>query len=130
MRAGRESAALTDRGFPTTGLDLTPGQLRHASERRPAHGYIQGDMRQLPFANGCFAGAWACASLQHVPKTQIVDSRREIRRVLVSGGSLVASVQPGDSEGLVHGRSLRLVGRGVVYNARGEGAGIGGALLA
>ena len=54
---GWESAALTDRGFPTTGLDLTPGQLRHASEHHPAQGYIQGDMRRLPLASNRFDGA-------------------------------------------------------------------------
>jgi ubiquinone/menaquinone biosynthesis C-methylase UbiE len=102
---GWETAELTRRGFPTTGLDLTSGRLRYASEHHPGRGYIQADMRRLPLTSDRFDGVWACASLLHVPKAELTDTLTEVRRVLKPGAVLVASVQSGDSEGLVRGMS-------------------------
>jgi ubiquinone/menaquinone biosynthesis C-methylase UbiE len=117
---GWKTAELTRRGFPTTGLDLTSGQLRYANEHHPGHGYVQADMRRLPLPTDRFDGAWACASLLHVPKAGLTDTLSEIRRVLKPGAVLVASVQSGDSEGLVRGMNAAAPLLFYSYHAPGE----------
>lgn len=50
---GRHARLLSQR-WRTTGLDLSPVLLRHASRQAPDAGFVRGDMRVLPFADAAF----------------------------------------------------------------------------
>ena len=98
---GWESAELERRGFRAVGLDLTVEMLRYARREQPASGHVLGDVRGLPFADRSFDGAWACASLLHVPYAEVDVALAEAHRVLMVGAPFVCSVQAGEQEGMV-----------------------------
>jgi 8-oxo-dGTP pyrophosphatase MutT (NUDIX family)/ubiquinone/menaquinone biosynthesis C-methylase UbiE len=81
---GRDSLSLTERGFWAVGLDLSAGML-HQAKARGAKLLVQGDARALPFASGTLDGAWACASLLHLPKAELPTALTEIHRALGHG---------------------------------------------
>jgi len=56
---------------------------------------VQADMRQLAFRPNCVAGVWACASLLHLDRDELVPALSGIRNVLVSCGVLFVSLKYG-----------------------------------
>ncbi len=80
----RDLLSLAERGFWAVGLDRSTGMLRQALVRG-AKQLVQADARALPFAQGTLDGAWACASLLHLPKTELPAALNEVRRVLSHG---------------------------------------------
>ncbi|WP_435347801.1 class I SAM-dependent methyltransferase [Haloarchaeobius sp. HRN-SO-5] len=96
---GSDSETFADRGFSVTGLDVTPSFLGSARENVPDGSFVQGDMRNLPFADGAFDGVWACASLLHVPRGDAPAALSEFRRVLVDGGAVYCSLKRGEESG-------------------------------
>lgn len=50
--------------------------------------------------NQAFDGIWACASLLHVPRAELVDALRRLRRALRPGGVLYVSLKIGAGETL------------------------------
>jgi 8-oxo-dGTP pyrophosphatase MutT (NUDIX family) len=71
--------------------------LREATARGAGR-LVQADVRALPFAKGVFEGAWACASLLHLPKTELPDTLAEVRRALDHGHvGLVMKAGEGES---------------------------------
>jgi 8-oxo-dGTP pyrophosphatase MutT (NUDIX family)/ubiquinone/menaquinone biosynthesis C-methylase UbiE len=81
---GRDLLILADRGFWAVGLDRSAGMLHQAMEQG-AKLLVQADARALPFANGTLDGAWACASLLHLPKVELPAALAEIQRALGHG---------------------------------------------
>jgi 8-oxo-dGTP pyrophosphatase MutT (NUDIX family)/ubiquinone/menaquinone biosynthesis C-methylase UbiE len=81
---GRDLLTLAERGFWAVGLDRSAGMLHQAMERG-AKLLVQADARALPFANGTLDGAWACASLVHLPKAELPAALAEIQRALGHG---------------------------------------------
>ena len=67
------------------------------ARRRLAAPWVCGDLRALPFADGCFDGVWACASLLHLPRGGMPRALAELRRVL-RAGVLYLSVKEGEGE--------------------------------
>lgn len=95
---GRDMSWFEAQKSIVTGIDLSMGMLSFA--RKEVHGDLASmNMRYLAFCNACFEGAWCCASLLHLPKTEAIHTLQEIRRVLKSGGMLVLSIQKGHGEG-------------------------------
>jgi Methylase involved in ubiquinone/menaquinone biosynthesis len=94
---GRDMAWFESRGVTITGIDLSMGMLVYAREN--VHGnLVSMNMRHLGFPNAYFDGAWCCASLLHLPKTEAALTLHEIRRILRSGGILILSIQEGNGE--------------------------------
>lgn len=94
---GRDMAWLESQGARVTGIDLSSGMLAYARQ------HVRGalllmDMRSLAFRSAQFDGAWCCAALLHLPKSEAPGALREVRRVLKPGGTLVLSVQIGRGE--------------------------------
>ena len=56
---------------------------------------VQADMRHLTFRPSCIAGVWACASLLHLERGELVPALAGIREVLVPSGVLFASLKHG-----------------------------------
>lgn len=94
---GRDSLALTARGYAVISIDRSLGLLRQHRERGGSN-LVRGDLSWLPFRNGVFDGVWACASLLHVAKARLIFTLNEARRVLRSEGVLFLSVKAGAGE--------------------------------
>jgi SAM-dependent methyltransferase len=99
--SGRETVELRAAGLQVVGLDLTRAFLAIARERYPALGYVQGDLRSLPFATGAFDGAWASASLLHLSRDEVPGALAEVHRILRPGGAFYSSMQWGEAAGMV-----------------------------
>ena len=94
---GRDIAWFESQSATITGIDLSMGMLQYA--RKNVHSDLFSmNMRYLGFCDSYFDGAWCCASLLHLPKTEAVFALQEIRRIVKSGGMLVLSVQAGNGE--------------------------------
>lgn len=96
---GSDAAVFAGRGLDVVGMDVTQSFLTAADEDVDGS-FCRGDARHLPFATDSFDGVWACASLHHVPKAEVVDALAECRRVLTPDGAFFCSVKRGDGEGL------------------------------
>ena len=94
---GRDTAALRGRGYRVIGLDLSFGLLSEA-QRRVGAGFIQGDMRYLPFGKAVIDGVWMNASLLHIPKAQSPLVLKGIHRVMGIGSVLFLGVKQGEGE--------------------------------
>lgn len=71
-------------------LDLDPGVVREAASRVPSASLLVADAARLPFAPRSFDLVVSCETLEHLPDPGAALG--EIRRVLVPGGALLASV--------------------------------------
>jgi ubiquinone/menaquinone biosynthesis C-methylase UbiE len=72
------------------GLHVVAGDRSHEAMRVgrtffPKGSLAEWDLRQLPFADGAFAGVWAPAALQHLPVGEIRPALAELRRVHARG---------------------------------------------
>lgn len=72
------------------GLTVVAGDRSHASMRIgkvlfPKGALARWDFRRLPFADDTFAGIWAHAALQHLPRAQMRAGLAELRRVHRAG---------------------------------------------
>lgn len=80
------------------GLDLSYEMMQVG---RDDHGiqrpFAQADMRRLPFANHV-DGIWACASLLHLERHEMLPTLREFHRVLRPNGVVYLSVKLGSGE--------------------------------
>lgn len=92
---GRDCRWFEARGIDVLGVDLSWGLLEQA------HGvcrgrFVQGDLRDLPLAEDSVDGVWSCASLVHLPLTEVSEALAQFRAVLRPGGALFVSVRHGE----------------------------------
>ncbi len=92
--AGRDLVALAAAGLDPVGLDISPPLVRIA-ERTSGLPVTLGDLRAPPFADESFRGIWAMASLLHLERSEVTTTLRTLRRLLIPGGILFASVKRG-----------------------------------
>lgn len=90
---GPDVATFSDVGYEVVGFDITADFLQEATRRIPDADFVQGDMRQFPFADAAFDGLWACASFHHVPREDALATLREFHRILRPGGDAFFSVK-------------------------------------
>jgi len=95
---GHVARYLRDRGVDVTGLDLTDGMLAHARRLNPDIPFVQGDMTALADPDGSWAGILAFYSLIHVPRSEMVDALRGLKRVLRDGAPLFLAFHLGDED--------------------------------
>ena len=96
---GMDTAVFLQHHLAPVGLDFSHEMMRTGRE---SYGiqlpFVQTDMRRLPL--GCMAdGIWACASLLHLDRVELLPTLREFHRVLHPGGILYLSVKLGSGEG-------------------------------
>ena len=100
--SGRDARAFLEAGYRVTAMDA----LARLSEL--AAGHICQPVEVLRFQelewNGAFDGIWACASLLHVPRTELPAVLCRLARALKPGGVLYASFKYGDGERDSEGR--------------------------
>ena len=89
-----DSAELRSFGVRVISVDRSRRMLSAAHQEIPGP-RVQADMRQLTFRPNCIAGVWACASLLHLDRDELVPALAGIRNVLVSSGVLFVSLKYG-----------------------------------
>jgi SAM-dependent methyltransferase len=93
---GHVGRYLRERGIPGRGLDISYEMIRLARELNPTVEFQQGDMRELPFPDGFFAGIVAFYSMIHFEPADLESVFTELRRVLRPGGLLALAFHVGD----------------------------------
>ena len=95
--AGEDSAWLTGRGFAVTPTDGSVAMAREAEAR------LGRSVRVMRFSEladvALYEGVWANACLLHVPRAELADVLRRIRRALRDDGLFYASFKTGGEEG-------------------------------
>lgn len=86
---GRYAEYLAGRAHRVLGVDTSPDMLERARARVPSGGFLLGDLRQLPLADGCVDLVVSGLALSHLPALAPVLA--EFARVLRPGGHLVVS---------------------------------------
>lgn len=94
---GQYARALAARGLWVIGLDLSAGMLVQASAAGTRR-LVQADMRRLPFPAQALDGCFACASLLHLPRTEMPATLAELHRVLRPGGVIYVALKEGTGE--------------------------------
>jgi ubiquinone/menaquinone biosynthesis C-methylase UbiE len=93
---GHVARYLYERGVDVFGIDLSPGMVEEARKANPDIEFRVGDMRALDLPDGSLAGIAAFYSIIHVPREEVTDALRELRRVLQPGGVLFLTFHVGD----------------------------------
>lgn len=93
---GQIARYLHDRGVDAFGIDLSPAMVEFASKAHPGMEFRQGDMRALPLPDNSLAGITAFYSIIHIPRADVVNVLKELRRVLQKDGTLLLSFHRGD----------------------------------
>lgn len=92
---GHVSQYLYERGANVLGIDLSAAMIEQARRRYPQLRFEVGDMRSLPGPAGEYAAVVAMYSLIHFDDSDLALALDEIRRVLRSGGVLLAGLHRG-----------------------------------
>ena len=95
--AGADSAWLIERGYAVTPTDGSAAMAREAEARlgRPVRVMRFSDLNALT----AYEGVWSNGCRLHVPRAELPDVLRRIRRALKDGGHFHASFKAGVEEG-------------------------------
>lgn len=100
--SGRDSKAFLDQGYRVDAVDGSPELCRMASE------IIGKPVKQMLFddlsVSNQYDGIWACASILHLPRKELVGVLQKISNALKTGGVLYASFKYSNYEGMRDGR--------------------------
>ena len=100
--SGRDTKAFLDAGYQ---VEATDGSEELCSR---ASAYTGIRVRKMLFseldAKDRYDGIWACASILHLPRTELLDVLGKIAAALKTGGVLYTSFKYGDFEGMRGGR--------------------------
>lgn len=100
--AGRDTREISKFGYAVTGIDLSEKMLEIARGKTPGASFSKMDFRQLGFNDNTFDGVWANASLFLVTKDEVIESLKEIYRVLKPGGVAFVSFKEGEGLQVKH----------------------------
>ena len=89
---------LRDREIDVFGLDLSAGMLAQAQRLNPDLHFVQSSMLALGLRSETLAGVAAFYCIIHIPRAQVVEALRELRRVLQPGGSLLMTFHLGSED--------------------------------
>jgi SAM-dependent methyltransferase len=95
---GHVARYLAGRGVDVVGVDVSPAMVGVARDLNPGLRFEVGDMRALEFASVSLAGIVAFYSLIHLPRAELPDVLRELRRTLQPDGVLVVALHAGTGE--------------------------------
>ena len=100
--SGRDSKAFIEKGFRVAAFDASAELAKFASE------YVGVEIAVKEFADvnevSCYDGIWACASLLHLPKSEVQPAIDNLWRALKPGGTFYLSFKFGDGERVQDGR--------------------------
>ena len=92
---GQIARYLHRQGVNTLGVDLSPQMIAEAQRLNPEIPFHQGNMLGLPDTDNSWGGIAAFYCIIHIPRKQIVDALREMKRVLKPGGVLLVTFHIG-----------------------------------
>ena len=93
---GQIARYLHRQGVNTLGVDLSPRMVAEAQRLNPEIPFHQGDMLSLPDEDNYWGGIAAFYCIVHIPRAQLVDALREMKRVLKPGGVLLLTFHIGE----------------------------------
>lgn len=100
--SGRDSKAFVDMGYQVSAIDGAENLCKLARE------YVGIDVKCVDFSSFCsdqkYDAIWACASLLHIPSTQLPTVIDKLKNALVDTGLMYMSFKSGDFEGERDGR--------------------------
>jgi SAM-dependent methyltransferase len=93
---GHIAAYVHQLGAAACGIDLSAQMVAEAQRLHPDIPFQQGDMLGLKAVElGAFGGVAAFYSIIHIPRPQVVDALRELKRVLRQDGRLLVTFHIG-----------------------------------
>lgn len=92
---GQIARYLHRQGADTLGVDLSPQMIAEASRLNPEIPFHVGNMLSLPDRDESWGGIAAFYCIIHIPRAQVVDALREMKRVLKPGGVLLVTFHVG-----------------------------------
>jgi len=92
---GQIARYLHRQGVKTLGIDLSPNMIAEAQRLNPEIHFHQGDMLSLPDADNSWGGIAAFYCIIHIPRDQVIDALREMKRVLKPNGVLLVTFHIG-----------------------------------
>jgi cyclopropane fatty-acyl-phospholipid synthase-like methyltransferase len=95
--------ALVKAGYCVTGLDSSAEMLARFRRNLPNTSACLGDVRFLPFADGCFEAAVSWGMMFHLPPADQAASFASVSRVLKTGGLFLftaAEIEDADEAGI------------------------------
>lgn len=95
---GRDAKIFSEKGFNTTGIDLSERMIETAKTMVKNASFKVMDLMNLEFPDNSFDAVWASAVYLHIQKKEIVPALKEAYRVLKNGGILCTSVKEGEGE--------------------------------
>lgn len=100
--SGRDAKAFADAGFTVTAIDGCPELCALASELSGLEVRCQlfEDFDEVD----TYDGIWACSSILHLPKSQLLEVMGNLTRGLKGRGVLYTSFKHGEFEGMRNGR--------------------------
>ncbi len=90
---GHKSSYFAARGFEVTGIDLSSEMIAIARRDVPNASFEVLDMYELPTMEKKFDSVFACASLLHIPKKDVLHILLSIASTLRDGGTCYVSVK-------------------------------------
>jgi SAM-dependent methyltransferase len=99
--AGVPDSRLLAERFAVTGVDVSPEQVRRASEAVPSADFLCADFTELELDPESFDAVAAFYSFNHVPRDLLAALFESIRSWLVPGGLFVTALGTEDIEGWV-----------------------------
>ena len=93
--SGRDLAYFQSKGYEAYGIDTEPSFVQRAF--KAGFRVAQADVRTYE-TNQKFDGIWACASLLHLSKKDMVQAVERLKGMLKQNGVLFVSLKEGDSE--------------------------------
>ncbi len=93
---GRDLRAFRDKGFKPIGIEPSVA-LAEIARKQSGVGVDVTKVEAIEFEQE-FEAVWACASLLHLPRTELPEALRRIKRSLATNGVLFLSVQSGTGE--------------------------------
>jgi SAM-dependent methyltransferase len=94
--SGRDTKAFLAKGYRVTAFDASPLMAEITSSLTGQECKVL-SFRQMKFRDG-FDGIWACASLLHVPKSEMPDVMHRCVCALRPGGVFYLSLKEGEGE--------------------------------
>ena len=92
---GQIARYLHRQGVDTLGVDLSPRMVAEAQRLNPEVHFHQGDMLALPDEDNSWGGIAAFYCIIHIPREQVIDALREMKRALKPGGLLLVTFHIG-----------------------------------
>ena len=89
--AGYVAAWMKGRGRSVAAIDLAEGALSVAKSHWPDIGFVEGDVRSMPFPDGSFDAVVSLGVVEHL-RGDVIEALREHRRVSKTSGALLITV--------------------------------------